>query len=286
MSLFAIAIIFTLVVWWLSTGLIVYLDGLPEHTFRWSMLGASVLLILALLGLWASSAERSLASAFCAFTCAVLVWGWQEMSFLMGYLTGPRKSACPRGARGWLRARYAFEAILYHELVLLALAAAVVAVTWSGTNKVGLWTFLILWVMRQSAKLNVFLGVRNLNKEFLPRRIRYLASYFTKRWMNPLFPFVVTLASIATALFWQAALAAPADSFQAAGFALLATLMTLAVLEHWLLMLPLPSARLWRWAFRSHERSAAAREAGAGRNTTLLRTVQRPLPALAPDSSR
>ena len=34
--------------------------------------------------------------------------------------------------------------------------------------------------MRQSAKLNVFLGVRNLSEEFLPQHLHYLQSYFTR----------------------------------------------------------------------------------------------------------
>ena len=32
--------------------------------------------------------------------------------------------------------------------------------------------------MRQSAKLNLFLGVRNLGVEFLPQHLRYLQSFF------------------------------------------------------------------------------------------------------------
>ncbi len=33
----------------------------------------------------------------------------------------------------------------------------------------------MLWAMRQSAKLNLFLGVRNLSDELLPPHLRYLA---------------------------------------------------------------------------------------------------------------
>ena len=34
-----------LLIWWFSTGLILFLDGLPKRTFRWSMAAATVLLI-------------------------------------------------------------------------------------------------------------------------------------------------------------------------------------------------------------------------------------------------
>ncbi|MBV8868454.1 MAG: DUF3623 family protein, partial [Acetobacteraceae bacterium] len=41
-------VLFALFVWWFSTGLIIFLDGLPRRTFRWSMLGATVLLAASL----------------------------------------------------------------------------------------------------------------------------------------------------------------------------------------------------------------------------------------------
>ena len=49
--------------------------------------------------------QASVAGAYCAFTCALLVWGWQEIAFLLGCVTGPRRSACPHGATGWRRTR-------------------------------------------------------------------------------------------------------------------------------------------------------------------------------------
>ena len=91
----------TLLVWWFSTGLIVYLDGLPKGTFRWSFGITSGLAIAALFGLSSFSNETTVGSAALAFFCAILVWGWNEMAFLMGYITGPRPEACPSGAVGF-----------------------------------------------------------------------------------------------------------------------------------------------------------------------------------------
>jgi putative photosynthetic complex assembly protein 2 len=244
-------VLYTLFVWWFSTGAILYLDGLPRSTYRWSMLGATALLVGALHGLAVSSADASVAGAYVAFTCSVLVWGWVEMSFLMGFVTGPRQTACPPGARGWVRAGYAVQAILYHEVALLAGIAAIVAVTWDGANQIGTWTFLILWAMRLSAKLNVFLGVRNLYAEFLPEHLRYLQSYFTQRPMNLLFPFAVTASTVAVVLVWREAFAAGAGSFEVAGLTFLGMLLALAVLEHWFLVVPLPATALWQWGLRS-----------------------------------
>ncbi len=247
---FALPVLFTLFVWWFSTGVILYLDGLPRRTFRWTMLAFTAVLALALGGLAASSAVASEASAYCAFTCGVLVWAWQEVAFLLGYVTGPRRTACPPGAAGWRRARFALQAVLHHELALIVLALAVLATTWGGVNQTGLWTYLILWTMRQSAKLNVFLGVRNLNEGFLPEHLKYLQSYFTRRPINALFPVSVTVSTMLAVALWQAALGA-IGPFDITALSLCAGLLSLAVLEHWFLVLPLPFEALWNWGLRS-----------------------------------
>ena len=48
----------------------------------------------------------------------------------------------------------------------------------AGTNRYGLWTFLVLWIMRQSAKLNLFFGVPNLGEQYLPAHLQEALSYF------------------------------------------------------------------------------------------------------------
>ena len=79
-------IAFALFVWWFSTGVIIWLDGLPRKTFKWSMLGATIVLGISLYGLRESASMTSTAGAYCAFSCGLLAWGWQEISFYMGYV--------------------------------------------------------------------------------------------------------------------------------------------------------------------------------------------------------
>jgi putative photosynthetic complex assembly protein 2 len=244
-------VLFTLFLWWFSTGAILYLDGLPAASFRWTMLAATALAGVAAYGLWATSADTTLAGAYIAFTCGLLVWGWHETSFLTGFVTGPRKAACPQGCGGWRHFVHASETIIHHELAIAGTALLVVALTWGGENQVGTWTFVILWVMRLSAKLNVFLGVPNLTEEFLPEHLHYLRGFLTKKPMNLLFPVSVVLSTVATVLLVQAAIAPEATAFEATAFTFLASLMALAILEHWFLVLPLPDAALWSWALRS-----------------------------------
>ena len=76
--------------------------------------------------------------------------------------------------------------------------------------------------------------------------------------MNPLFPVSVTLGTAITALLIQGALAPDIGAGTATGLTLLATLAALATLEHWFLMLPLPSAALWNWSLPDRAAPVAA----------------------------
>ena len=147
--------------------------------------------------------------------------------------------------------RYARDIVLYHELALLV--AAAIAVTLPAMAQPGRhWTFLVLWAMRQSAKLNVFLGVRNLSEEFLPEHLRYLESFFTRKPMNLLFPVSITVSTVVAVLMWSRALGRY-QRIRGYRFTFASTLLTLAMLEHWFLVLPLPANALWRWGLRSHQ---------------------------------
>ncbi len=247
--------LYAVFIWWFSTGLILHLDGLRRETFRTSMAGATVVLLAALSGLWWVADDASVAGAYLGFTCALLAWGWIELAFLTGWVTGPRRGPLPKGLSGRARARAALEAVLWHELAILALGGAILALSWGGANPVGLWTFLVLWVMRSSAKLNVFLGVRNLGEAFLPEHLRYLQTYFARRPMNPLLPFAVILSTLACALILGAA--AGAEPGRAVGLTLVGALLALAVVEHMFMVLPIPAEALWRWGLRSREPALA-----------------------------
>ena len=251
MSVYLLPIVYTLFVWWFSTGVILYLNGLPRWTHPWTMLGATVLLGVALVGLAATRDDTRVSGAYLAFTCTLLVWAWQEVGFLLGYVTGPRRTPCPAHTSGWRRAGYALQTLLHHELALIVLALAVLAVTWGGATPTGLAAFMIFWVMRQSAKLNVFLGVRNLSEDFLPAHLKYLQTYFKRAPMNALFPVSVVASSWIAVLLWQAAAAHGVSAFEATALTFSGTLLSLAILEHCFMVLPLPSQALWNWGLRS-----------------------------------
>jgi hypothetical protein len=148
------------------------------------------------------------------------------------------------------------QAIAYNEVATLLVAAGLFSATWRAPNRVALWTFLVLWSMRLSAKLNLFLGVPNWGEKLLPAHLRYLKSFFTKRSMNLLFPLSVSGATIVLVLLAQK-YQGTGDAAQGVGYALVGSLLALAVLEHWFMVVPLPTEKLWDWALgRTSSRSA------------------------------
>ena len=259
MLTYGLPVLFVLFLWWFSTGLVLYVIGLPLSTRRRNMTVMTGLAALALAALYATGDVMSVPAAYTAFTAAIIVWGWHEMSFLTGLVTGPRNDACPGrdGEPGCEPAPLglAVESVIYHEAAIALTAALIWAITWGSANQVGLWTFVILWLMRLSAKLNVYLGVRNLTESFLPPHLEYLKTYFCRKPMNGFFPVAVTVSTVvAVALVMAAADATTA--FTATSLTFLATLMALAVMEHWFLVIPLPADRLFSWGLTSRTAQA------------------------------
>jgi putative photosynthetic complex assembly protein 2 len=250
MGTLAIAVAYVLFVWWFSTGAVLLLVGLSARHEIWLKFGAAVLAVASLAGVAASSGDTDAASAYCAFTCAILLWGAVEITLLAGWITGPRPERCPSGVAGAERVGFALQAIAYHELLLIVAAGLVFAVTSEMPNQLGWWTFASLLVLRQSAKINLFLGVRTLNDELMPAHVDFLRSYFARKPMNWLFPISVTAATSAAAFLVVAAVTAT-SAFEELAFALLAVLVALGALEHWFMVLPVSVTDLWRWSVRA-----------------------------------
>ena len=240
----ASAAVYAVVLWWFSTGVILFLNHLSQRSFRWSMSAISVVSIAALIETRYTAGVPTVAGAYVGFTCGILAWAWHEMSFFMGYVTGPRRAAGPE-VHGWRRFRHAAQTCQYHEVAIAFTALAILLLSAHAPNQIALWTFLSLWVMRLSAKLNLFLGVRNLNEQYVPRRIAYLTAYMRRRSMNPLLPFSIAGGSLAAVLFALHAAAPHAAPFTAVGDTLVASLLALAVVEHAVMVLPLPFETLW-----------------------------------------
>ncbi|MBY0520595.1 MAG: DUF3623 domain-containing protein [Sphingomonas sp.] len=240
-------LLFALVVWFFGTAAVVWLDSRPRATFRRSFRGAGVVALLAFAAILLTASDSSMNSVYIAFAASVAIWGWHEMGFLMGFVSGPSHDPCPPGARGWERFKLATATVIHHEVALALTVVLLFAVTWGQPNHAAPLAFALLFGMRLSAKLNLFLGVPSLSDEVFPAHLAYLKTYFRKARCNWLYPFSIALGSTATGWAWTAAEAAK-DPGTAASYTLVAGLAFLGVVEHLFLVLPIRDAMMYRWA--------------------------------------
>jgi putative photosynthetic complex assembly protein 2 len=244
------AALMAIFLWWLTTGVILFAVATLAHQRLTLGAGSMILLSAGLITLHQTAEDVSAAGAYLSFLAALAIWGAVEISFLGGLITGPNRKELPSDLMGLQRFWSATRVVLWHEIFILLLGFLLIMAFAHGPNRIGLMTYGILWVMRLSAKLNLYLGVRNTGETLLPEHLRYMSSYFAHRPMNLLFPFSITLGTLLSAWLFHQAFAVGADAHQLVGFMLIATIASLAVIEHWFLMLPLPIEALWRWGMR------------------------------------
>jgi putative photosynthetic complex assembly protein 2 len=245
-----IAAFSALFLWWFSTGVILAaVKWSDRHGPQARLLCALAGLPLLALGIWGygvSLTDVSVHGVYGGFLAALAIWGWIELAFLTGQITGPNRRPCPEGVPEWERFLRAWGTIAHHEILLVT---ALVLLFWTGfgaENEAGLWTFAVLFFARITAKLNLFLGVSKINTEFLPSALSHLPSHFRIARINWFFPISVTALTFAAGCWMERIYSAttPGDTVC---FALLCALTLLALLEHWLMVLPLPDEKLWRW---------------------------------------
>jgi putative photosynthetic complex assembly protein 2 len=241
------AVLTALLIWWFSTGAIFWAVSRSGLNARWIVAMSAPIALLAAAFLVRSGGDTGHAGAYVGFLAAITVWGWFELAFLAGAITGPNRRECPAGARGWTRFRAAWGTVAHHELALLGAVVTLAILTWDDPNRTGLWTFLVLFFARISAKLNVYLGVPSFSDDLLPAAVGYLKSYFAQAPWNRLMPVSIALLGLLT-LAWsrQAHLAADGSGAET-GFVLLATLTVMALVEHVMMILPARDAVLWSW---------------------------------------
>lgn len=288
MASYIVPPIYAAFVWWFSTGAVLLLVGRSGRFDLFRLASAAGLIAASFVGLVLTANDTSVGAAYAAFTSTILLWAAQEIAFLAGWVTGPRPRRCPADVRGWQRLGPALQAILYHELTLLACGAAIAALTWNGSNQVALWTFAALWVLRQSAKINLFLGVPVTNDELMPEAVQFLKTYFARKAVGVFFPVSVTLATAVLVIMIQRIVEVAVTPFEAISLTLVSTLFALGIVEHWFMLLPLPAITLWGWGMRSPvspedknmEQGPDTKAAIAASNLVVLSNVrQDPAPA-------
>lgn len=236
--------------WWASTGAILWrvrradLGGPDAHL--WSVLLGLPLLVGGAVGAHASVDHLTVPGVYGGFLAALAVWGWIELAFLSGILTGPTNLPCPPGARMPERLWRAVGTILWHEFALIAGLLVLTHLTLDQINPFAVLTFATLFFARISAKLNLFFGAPRINTEFLPRPLAHLASHFRKAPMTVLLPISIAALAVAT-VYWGAKAAQTTEDALFIGYLLLTVLTALALIEHLFMVVPIPDQKLWRW---------------------------------------
>jgi putative photosynthetic complex assembly protein 2 len=254
---YAPPVVFAALAWWLSTGAILFLIGLPRATFRWTALGATGLLALATMLVIALRNDTSVTAAYAGFAAGLMLWAWHEVMFLTGFLAGTTRKPCPEGLSPTGRFRAGVAVILHHELAIIAHGVLLVAISWGAANQFALWTFLILWIMRISAKLVVFSGAPNIADGFLPGHLDYLKSYFSRSRPGRIFVIAILGVTSLSVLLALTAFGYAPGTYESAGFLLLTAIVMLALIEHWALVLPVPDPSLWGWAIKPATRDSS-----------------------------
>lgn len=239
------AIIVAITAWWVSTGLVIMIvRGLGGRSVALAV--ATCAAAGGLIAMWVSRDLFTQTGVYHGFFAALALWAWHEVTFLTGLIVGPRRQGIAVNVEGKARFRAAFMAIRDHELALFATGVVLVIVFAGYDNPTGWLTYCLLWAMRLSTKLNVFLGAPNAVSEILPDRLSYLTSYFRTDRTHSIF--IVSVALITTMMTAFAYFAAQSTGADAVLWTLLATFAGLALLEHLFLVLPIRDAALWWWA--------------------------------------
>lgn len=258
-----LAAVSAIFLWWFSTGIILWrvraADNAGGTAHLWSVVLGLPLLFGGVYGFQQTLGDATPAGVYLAFLSALAIWGWIELAFLSGVITGPNTKVCPAFAPMGDRFLRACGTIAWHEILLIAVLLAMTFASRGHANLFAHWTFAILFFARISAKLNLFFGVPRIHTEFLPRPLAHLASHFHLAPMNAIFPVSITALSFASAC-WLERIYGAQTVAQEIGFTLLAALTLLALLEHWLMVVPLPDQKLWRWMMPAPLDGQAARQ--------------------------
>lgn len=242
-----LAILVVVLSWWFFTGVALWAAHQPSQITRLFFLGLSVLALVALFSVPTIGSELSTRGAILGFLIGLVLWSWLELSYLFGYVTGPVSEPCPPRASLASRLLGAVGTTLYHELAVIFVVGLACLLALGRENQTVTHTLTILWLMRWSAKINLFAGVRTYNGSWLPSHLRHVDSYLRVGQNTWLLYFSLVLAVFFCGVLYEVASMATQPSLQLSyWFALV--LLVLGTLEHLFLMVPSREAALWRWA--------------------------------------
>jgi len=244
---FLVPIVVVIVAWWLGTGLVLYMQQ-TIVTIRRPLILTLILVSAASLAAMLVSAQGSQPwQSYLGFFAAICLWGCIELSYYTGMISGVHKRRCPEKCTTGKRFRLALGASIWHEVSVLFVGGVVLTLLFGADNPVALYSFLVLWIMRWSAKLNLFFGVPNFNTDWFPKRLAYAHSYIRRAPITLFFPLSVVSACLIAAELISRSMT---SEYPEALITLLpGILLSLAILEHLFMALPIADSELWNRIF-------------------------------------
>jgi putative photosynthetic complex assembly protein 2 len=233
---------YALSAWLAGAALIALVERLSRPVFGWAMAGGTLLLVPALVALWAVRHDTSPAGAYVAFSCALVAWCWQELA-CAPYL-------------GRRRCGFALETRLGHELAWLAFLAGAAALTWGGANLAARWALPALWALHLSLRVNELARVAAGAPGPLIRPPWFAPGLPAAQLLSMAFPLSITALTAALTI---------AVTEGGAAWLLLSGALAGGLAAHWSLVLRLPRwARLPRTASERPRRPLPAGEGVGG----------------------
>lgn len=251
---YVVAICYAIVLWWVSTGLIIVLYRRPRWTYDATFGGLSVATAICATLMILVRNDTSLPALYLSFSAGTLIWGWNLASYYTGFITGPTVPL-PETLSTGQRFRLAIKTSLYHELMSLLLVIGALGLSLVSSNHTGPITVVLFYVLHQLAKLNIFFGVENFQGDWLPEHLQYITKFFGPARVHWFFVVSVAIAALCATWAVSHALTAPsvAGQIAAAFWGLLAVAGFLEIV-----VLMVPAAYLHRiLAFLTHLSVAA-----------------------------
>jgi len=142
--------------WWLMTGLALMSVHQPRALQQPIFLLSTIFATAAIWGVQGNAASHTTMATVTGFAMGLVIWAWLELSYLMGYITGPVKRPATESMSLPVRFYNALGTTIYHEFLVVAVVGIVCILGAGLPNPTIQNTLAVLWLMRWSTKLNLF----------------------------------------------------------------------------------------------------------------------------------
>lgn len=219
--------------WWAATGLTLAM----QRSSLTSVASVTITSLFAVVGvalIVQTRNDATVRNARLAFLGSALVWWWCSALFYAGLGIHINENVLVNGEippRSFGLALRAIDATLRPDLIGVVALALIGMLLRRKINRIAFLTFAVFFGTLQTAKLNVFMGVKNASVDWLPEHLAGLSQYFGPSQNSLLLP--VTIVAITVCFVGATKKSRTAtEPFVKHGYAMVAFLLALAVLEH------------------------------------------------------